>query len=151
MRNSGDSNADVSGPLQSQHPKDHRARFRHAVEQHDLPALLAALAPGVVFHSPIVHHAYVGREAVAPILAAVLKTFTDFIYVDEFASPNGKVLLFRTRVGEREVEGVDVLTFDAEGLVQEFTVMVRPYSAATALREAMAALLASTQGEKPTQ
>jgi hypothetical protein len=52
------------------------------------------------------------------------------------------VLRFRTRVGDRELEGVDILTFDDAGLVREFTVLVRPYSAATALREAMAARLA---------
>lgn len=151
MNNSGDSMTDSLLSGQSQDNKNRRDRFRHAVEQHDLTALLEALAPNVVFHSPIVHQAYEGREAVAPLLAAVLKTFTDFVYVDEFNAPDGKVLLFRTRVREREVEGVDILKFDTEGLVQEFTVMVRPYSAATALREAMAALLASTQGEKPAR
>jgi hypothetical protein len=39
----------------------------------------------------------------------------------------------------------DTLTFDGAGLVREFTVIVRPYSAATALREAMAARLASAE------
>ena len=149
MNNADDAQADSALSAQLQPNKNSRDRFRQAVERHDLTALLAALAPNVVFHSPIVHQAYKGREAVAPLLAAVLKTFTDFVYVDEFNAPDGKVLLFRTRVGEREVEGVDILTFDTEGLVQEFTVMVRPYSAATALREAMAALLAAAQGEKP--
>lgn len=117
--------------------------FRHAVEQRDHAALMQSLAPDVVFRSPIVHQNYVGRDAVAPLLAAVLEVFGDFAYVDEFTAPDGKVLLFRTRVGERDVEGVDILKFDSAGLVRELTVMVRPYSGAMALREAMAARLAS--------
>lgn len=116
--------------------------FRQAIERGDLPALLQTLAPDVVFHSPIVFQDYSGRDGVAPLLAAVMEVFRDFQYVDEFDAPNGKVLRFSTKVGERELEGVDILLFDDAGLVRDFTVMVRPYSAATALREAMAAKLA---------
>lgn len=128
----------------SAHPAN---AFRKAIEAQDHAALIQTLAPDVVFHSPIVYHDYVGRDAVAPILAAVMDVFADFSYIDEFAAPDGKVLLFRTRVGERDLEGVDILKFDAAGLVREFTVMVRPYSAATALRAAMAAKLAALPGE----
>ncbi|MGH2517352.1 MAG: nuclear transport factor 2 family protein [Ktedonobacterales bacterium] len=118
--------------------------FRQAIEQGDLAALLQTLAPDVVFHSPVVFHDYHGRDAVAPLLAAVAETFSDFRYIDEYDAPNGKVLRFRARVGARDLEGVDILTFDGAGLVRDFTVMVRPYSGATALREAMAAKLAAS-------
>lgn len=128
----------------SSHPAD---AFRKAIEARDHTALMQTFASNVVFHSPIVYQDYVGRDTVAPVLAAVMDVFADFSYVDEFTAPDGKVLLFRTRVGERDLEGVDILKFDAAGLVREFTVMVRPYSAATALRAAMAAKLAALQGE----
>ena len=117
--------------------------FRQAIERGDLSALLQTLAPDVVFHSPIVFEDYHGRDAIAPLLAAVMEVFREFRYVDEFDAPSGKVLRFRARVGERELEGVDILMFDDAGLVRDFTVMVRPYSGATALREAMAAKLAA--------
>jgi SnoaL-like protein len=117
--------------------------FRHAIEAMDVEAVVQTLAPGVVFNSPIVHKPYYGREAVGFVLAGVMRVFRDFRYVAEYASPDGHVLRFRTRVGEREVDGVDILTFNADGLIAEFSVMVRPYSAATALREAMAAELAA--------
>ena len=116
--------------------------FRAAIERQDHAALMATLSPDVVFHSPIVHHPYVGHEALAPLLAAIMQVFTAFHYTAEYTSSHGAVLLFQTPVGDRDLEGVDILQFDAHGLVREFTVMVRPYSAATALREAMAAKLA---------
>jgi len=43
------------------------------------------------------------------------------------------------RVGDRELHGCDFLHVGADGLIDEFTVMVRPLSALTALAEAMGA------------
>lgn len=115
--------------------------FRAAIERGDVAAVLNTLAPDVVFNSPIVHAPYVGRTALAPLLAAVMEVFADFHYTREFTAPDGHVLQFQARIGERKVEGIDILVFNAAGMVSEFTVLVRPYSAATALRDAMAARL----------
>src|SRR5579863_4567975 len=101
--------------------------FRAAIERKDLAALLTTLAPDVTFHSPIVHQPYVGRDALAPLLAAVVEVLADFRYTDEFLSTDGAVLRFQAKIGTRDVDGVDILRFDAAGLVREFTVMVRPY------------------------
>lgn len=124
-------------------PTDQRNAFRAAVERQDHRALMDVFTPDVVFNSPIVHQPYSGRAALSPLLAAVMRVFTDFRYVAEYDSRDGKALTFRARVGERDIDGVDILTFDDHGFVREFTVMVRPYSAATALRELMAAQLAA--------
>jgi hypothetical protein len=106
-----------------------------------MASVTALLAEDVVFHSPVVYADYHGRDQVAPILAAVSHVFEDFRYVAEYESADGHVLHFAARVGDRELDGVDILRV-AGGQITEFTVMVRPYSAATALRELMAALLA---------
>ena len=53
------------------------------------------------------------------------------------------MLLFRACVGDRDLEGVDILTCNTAGLVRDFMVIVCPYSAATALREAIAMRLAT--------
>jgi hypothetical protein len=116
-------------------------RFKRAVEAADQAALLDALAPDVVFRSPIVFKPYAGREVVAPILAAVFEVFEDFEYVDQLEGPRSATLLFRARVGDRDLDGLDYLRFGADGLVNEFTVMVRPLSGAMALAEAMRAKL----------
>jgi hypothetical protein len=116
------------------------AQFRRAIEAKDMDSAVALLAPDVVFHSPIVFADYVGRDAVAPILQGVATVFEDFRYTAEYASDDGHVLAFSARVGNRALDGVDILRI-ADAAIEEFTVMVRPYSAATALRERMAALL----------
>jgi hypothetical protein len=49
------------------------------------------------------------------------------------------VLCFTTRVGDRDVEGVDLLRYDEQGLVAELVVMMRPASALAAVRDHIAA------------
>ncbi len=116
--------------------------FRDALAKGDHVTASGLLADDVVFHSPIVFRTYHGRDEVALVLAGVAQVFEDFRYTAEYTSDDGAVLAFATRVGDRALEGVDIVRFGGSGEIVEFTVMVRPYSAATALRERMAALLA---------
>ena len=120
------------------------ATFRRGVESGDLDVSMSVVHPDVVFHSPVVHRPYQGLDALRTILTAVTKVFEDFRYTAEYASPEGHVLAFSCRVGDRALDGVDILRTGADGRVADFTVMVRPYSAATELRARMAALLAGS-------
>lgn len=110
--------------------------FRNAIESGDRDGMVAALAPDVVFNSPVKHRPFEGREAVAALFGALLETFEDFRYTDEFEQADGsKALVFRARVGDMELEGIDILRFGDDGLVADFTVMVRPLTGAIALAE----------------
>src|SRR5687768_6781663 len=110
--------------------------FRSAVENGDRDAMVAALAPDVVLNSPVKHKPFEGREAVAALFGALVETFEDFHYTDEFDAEEGsKALVFRARVGDRDLEGIDILRFDDEGRIANLTVMVRPLTGAIALAE----------------
>jgi len=115
--------------------------FISAAKAADAEAMTAALAPDVVFKSPIVFKPYQGREQVGPILAAVMQVFEDFSYVDHIESGDSATLIFKARMGDRELDGLDYLRFREDGLASELTVMVRPLSAALELAERMRALL----------
>jgi ketosteroid isomerase-like protein len=122
------------------------ARFRRAVESGDHAGMVAALAEDAVLHSPVSFKPFQGREAISQLFAALLETFEDFRYTDELAATDGtEALVFRTRVGDREVEGIDLLRYRDDGLISDFTVMVRPLSAAVALAEAIGPRLAAAQ------
>jgi hypothetical protein len=110
---------------------------RAAIEARDIDALAALLSDGIEFHSPVAFHPFVGRDTVAEVLANVLEVFSDFRYTDELAGEGAHALIFSAKVGERSVEGLDHLVLDADGLVERFTVMVRPLSGLVALAEAM--------------
>jgi ketosteroid isomerase-like protein len=122
--------------------------FRAAVESGDIDAAVALVADDVEFRSPIVFKPYRGREAVRVLLTAVSQVFEDFRYVREIGVPGARdhALVFRARVGERDVEGCDFLHLDENGSIDEFVVMVRPLSGAHALADAMQAQLELVQG-----
>jgi hypothetical protein len=113
--------------------------FRRAVEAGDVDQVLELVSQDVVFNSPVVYRPYHGRETLGLILRAVLRVFEDFRYEREIGAEEARdhALLFRARVGDRELQGCDLLHVGDDGLIDELTVMVRPRSAALALAEAM--------------
>ena len=114
--------------------------FRAAIESGDLDGAVALFRDDVEFLSPVVHRPYRGREELRRILTAAFTVFNELRYTHAYGGPDGHVLEFEARVGDRGVQGVDILG-EGEGGLSRLTVMVRPYSAATLLRERMAALL----------
>ena len=119
----------------------HLADFRAAVESGDHAGMVAALAPDPVLNSPVSFKPFEGTEAISTLFAALLAVFEDFHYTDEFEADGKAALIFRTRVGDRDVEGLDLFRFAADGRIEELTVMVRPASAVMALGEAVGARL----------
>jgi hypothetical protein len=112
--------------------------FRAAVEARDLDAAVELLADDVTFNSPVAFQPFEGRDAVSGVLRAAYETFEDFRYTDELDSGGGvHGLVFRARVGDKQVEGLDLIRDDADGKIADFTVMVRPASALMALGEKM--------------
>jgi len=110
--------------------------FREAVERGDLDAAVELLADDVVFRSPAVFKPYEGRETVETILRTVFGVFEDFRYTDELAGAGVDALIFEARVGDRSLQGLDLIRTE-DGRISEFTVMVRPASGLMALAERM--------------
>lgn len=116
-------------------------RFRAAAESKDFSAIDELFAEEVRFKSPVVFKPYEGRDAVAMILGAVVQVFEDFRYTDQVEVGETATLAFSARVGDRELDGIDLLRFDSDGRVRELAVYVRPISGVNALAEAMKAKL----------
>lgn len=126
--------------------------FRKAVEERDEKGIQAMLADNVVFISPVAFQPYAGKPITAAILRGVLRVFEDFRYVREIHDDNGRDHAFVFETGISGVPGVkvtgcDFLHFNDDGLIDEFMVMVRPLSGATALSEAMGAQFDRIQQE----
>ncbi len=112
--------------------------FRSAVEAEDPDALTEVLADDVVFRSPVVFKPYEGKPLVSMILTeGAMKVFDDFRYVEQLEDGDAAALVFSARVGDRDVDGLDLLRFDGDGKVRELIVMARPMSGLNALAEAM--------------
>ena len=115
--------------------------FGAAVEAGDHAAALATIADDVVFRSPAVHRPYHGKETVDGILRLVATVFENFRYTNEWRDGQTTILFFEAEVGDRELQGIDILEENDEGRIARFTVMIRPLSGLQAVAGTMAARL----------
>ena len=111
--------------------------FKQAAESKDFSKVEELFSPEVVFRSPAVFKPYTGLDALGVLLGAVAEVFEDFRYLDQVETGDTAVLIFEARVGERELNGVDILRFGGDGRIAEMTVMIRPLSGLNALVEEM--------------
>jgi hypothetical protein len=113
--------------------------FRAAVEAQDFDAALALFADDATLDSPVAFKPFSGIDAVGVVLRAVAETFSDFRYTDEFAGEGEgtHALIFEANVGDRRVQGLDLLRMNSAGEIENLTVMIRPLSGLIALAEEM--------------
>jgi hypothetical protein len=111
--------------------------FRAAAEAKDFSRIEDLFAADAVFNSPVVYKPYDGREAIRTLLGAVLEVFEDFRYLEQVETGDTAVLMFEARVGERRLQGVDILRFGEQDRIVAMTVMVRPMTGMHALAERM--------------
>jgi hypothetical protein len=117
----------------------------HAIAQSRDPADLATLlAEEVVFVSPVVHTPQRGKAIATKYLAAATQVLggEHFRYVGEWFAERSAVLEFVTKIEGVQVNGVDIIGWNAEGRIDSFKVMVRPLKAINALHQMMRARLA---------
>lgn len=117
-------------------------RWHAVASSKDPSGLPAMVAEDAVFRSPAVHAPQVGRDLVVAYLTAALTVLgPHFRYQRSWRSDTGAVLEFFTRLDDRDVQGVDIIEFTDQGLIRDFTVMIRPQSALTKVVEHMGAEL----------
>jgi hypothetical protein len=121
--------------------------FRKAVEASDLEGMMATFAEDAVLNSPVTFKPFEGRAAIRQLLAILFEVFQDFRYTDELEAEDGtRALVFNARVGDRDLQGLDLIRFDGSGLIRDLTVMVRPRSALEALLAEVGQRLAKARG-----
>jgi arsenate reductase (glutaredoxin) len=101
----------------------------------------------VSFYSPIVFSPQRGKELTTLYLMAAGNTFggdqskdgtleeSSFKYTKEVLDGNHAVLEFETQIDGKYVNGVDIITFNDEGKIIEFKVMIRPLQALQILQD----------------
>jgi len=100
------------------------------------------LAENCVFYSPVVHTPQEGRELTKFYLAGVMMVFNDtFHYIKQVVTKEHAVLEFVCEVDGIIVNGVDIISFNDEGKIEEFKVMIRPLKAINMLHGKMREML----------
>lgn len=116
--------------------------WHHIMQQSDPSLLPDIIAEDCVFWSPVVHTPQEGRDITVLYLTGAMHTLNDgFRYTKEVVSDNHAVLEFECVIDTIKVNGVDILTFNDEGMITEFKVMVRPLKAVNRVHAAMGEML----------
>ena len=120
------------------------AAWHRIVETKD-PALLdGLLADDCVFRSPAVHTPQAGKDVTTHYLASALVVLGPTLtYKREWYADDSAVLQFEAELDGPEgkklsVDGIDMITWGADGRITEFAVLVRPVKALHRLMELMA-------------
>jgi SnoaL-like domain len=114
-------------------------RWREFARSHDPALLWDLLHPDVVFESPVVHTPQRGRDITFKYLTSVVKVLNgpSFRFIGEWTSNTGAVLEFTGEVDGITINGVDIITCDANDRITHFKVMVRPLKAINLLHRLM--------------
>lgn len=117
--------------------------WHQLVERRDVAALDDILADDAVFHSPIVHTPQKGKQLTKLYLSAAMMVLGngDFEYVREVAGFSDAILEFTAEVDGIQINGVDMIHWNADGKIDDFKVMVRPLKAVNLLHQLMRQML----------
>ncbi|WOH81179.1 nuclear transport factor 2 family protein [Bradyrhizobium sp. BEA-2-5] len=118
------------------------------MKSHDRTALWDLLHPDAVFESPVVHTPQRGRDITFKYLSSAEQVLggPTFTYLGEWRNDTGAVLEFKTMIDGIEINGVDIISFDGEGRITHFKVMVRPLKAINMLHRMMGEELMKQSG-----
>lgn len=110
----------------------------------DPESLRAMLADDAVFHSPVVHTPQQGIDKVFAYLHAAAHVLGNdsFHYVREIIDGECAMLEFALELDGIQVNGVDIIRWNAAGQIEDFKVMVRPMKAMNKVWEKMGEMLA---------
>ncbi len=119
------------------------ATWHQTLKEKNVQNIPSLLADDVVMHSPVVHTPVAGKKIVTLYLTAAFHTLVNehFTYVRELSDANTAILEFTTEIDGIFINGVDMITWNEEGLITDFKVMVRPLKAVNMLHQKMGAML----------
>ena len=117
--------------------------WHQLIKEKDTKNIGNILADNVVMHSPVVHTPIHGKDIVTLYLMAAFHTFANdkFKYVRELSNDSTAILEFTTEIDGIFVNGVDMISWNQDGLIVDFKVMVRPLKAVNLIHQKMGEML----------
>lgn len=115
-------------------------RWHQAVKNYDPSVLDEVFHKDCVFYSPLVFQPKEGKALTKQFLTAAYHMFKEaeeFVYVKEVINENCAVLVFHSKIDGIFIEGIDMITWNDQGLITEFKVMIRPMKGIMKVAETM--------------
>jgi hypothetical protein len=123
-------------------------RWHRIVAELQLAGLHELLAPDVELGAPPYWAKLRGSEIVGHLLGLIVHTIEGFTYHREWLEGSELALEFTGRVGDLELQGIDLISLDDANRVARLDVLMRPVNAVIALRESIAPRMAEFLAER---
>ena len=125
-------------------------QWHHIVENADMSGLNKILADDVVFHSPVVHTPQKGKAITRMYLMGAFHVLLSgpFQYEREVIGTNDAVLEFTTEIDGVVINGVDMMSWNEQGQIIDFKVMLRPLKAINLVHQKMGEMLEAIKNGK---
>ena len=129
-------------------PHEMSEKWHKLALTHNMDVLAAALHDDAVFESPVVHTPQCGKAITAKYLASASHVFANsgFHYLGEWYGDHSIILEFKAEIEGVTINGIDMISFDKDGLITHFKVMVRPLQAMNKLHAKMGEMLQKMAG-----
>ena len=114
-------------------------RWHRMVRSKSTAALADMVAEDAVFESPVVHTPQQGKAITVKYLTAAMSVLNNdrFRYLREWRAPDSAVLEFEGVCEGIKINGVDMISWNQQGQIVHFKVMVRPLKGMNKLHELM--------------
>ncbi|MCH7892155.1 MAG: hypothetical protein IH921_11695 [Gemmatimonadetes bacterium] len=117
--------------------------WHRVVSEKDLGALPRLLADDVSLGAPPYWARIRGRALVHHLLGLIVNTIEGFTYHREWQKGIDFALEFTGRIGELDLQGIDLISLNDRFAIQNLDVLIRPANAIDRLRETIAPQMAS--------
>tara|TARA_Y100001970_G_C13988734_1_gene727060 strand:- start:166 stop:582 length:417 start_codon:yes stop_codon:yes gene_type:complete len=115
-------------------------RFFIAIKSNNVDDLKSIFDENITFKPPTYWKEWQGKEVVARILCHVGSVFKNLEYKRVLCHGSDYFLEFSCNIGQLNAVGVDMISINKDGLIENFEVVMRPYKSVGELRKAMALL-----------
>lgn len=109
--------------------------WHRIVANRDLDALEQILREDVTIGAPPYWTPLAGRPIVHHLLSIIIETIEGFSYFREWQDGSELALEFRGKVGDLDVQGIDLISLDPEGRIRNLDVLMRPTNTILRLQE----------------
>ena len=112
----------------------------------DPQALIATFAPDIELRSPVTARPFRGREEVGELMTELLGALEDLEYREIASDGDALLVRFRMRLAGRDVDVVDLMRFDGDGLLREVVVHARPMASVALIAAVVGPRIARRRG-----
>jgi hypothetical protein len=109
--------------------------WHRIIREQDIAAIVEILADDVEIGAPPYWNKLEGKELVGHLLGLILETIEEFTYHRQWRSGRELALEFTGVVDGHQLQGVDLITVNEEGLLAKIDVPMRPLGTIEHLRD----------------